>query len=204
MMNGVLRSPRPRLPDSSTMANLRWSSLLARAIAMRHSSFGSRSTLVDDWVGEACYSHRAQLPSTLPPSVDHFDYVPLTEVLPRAAALVHHGGIGSAAQAPAAGIPHLVRPMAFDQPDNADRLSELGVARILPPVRFRAKAVTRHLEQLLGSAAVAARCRVMAKRLHNVDALSKACDIVEAVGREDFPVHDGAQPIGSTVTGRVQ
>ena len=148
--------------------------------------------------------HRAQLPSTLPPSVDHFDYVPLTEVLPRAAALVHHGGVGSAAQALAAGIPHLVRPMAFDQPDNADRLRELGVARILPPVRFLVKAVTRQLEQLLGSAAVAARCRLMANRLHNVDALSKTCDIVEAVGRGDFPVHDAAQPIGSTATGRVE
>ena len=36
----------------------------------------------------------AQVPTTLPTTVRHFDYVPLSQVLPRAAVFVHHGGIG--------------------------------------------------------------------------------------------------------------
>ena len=117
----------------------------------------------------------------MPAGVRHFDYAPFTEVLPRAAALVHHGGIGSAAQALAAGVPHLVMPMTFDQPDNADRLRELGVARVLPPAQFRGPAVARELEQLLGSTETAARCRTLAQRLSGVNGLRAACEVIEAV-----------------------
>lgn len=122
-----------------------------------------------------------QLPVELPDGVRHFDYVPFTAVLPRAAALVHHGGIGSASQALAAGVPHLVMPMTFDQPDNADRLRELGVARVLSPARFRGPAVARELEQLLGSTETAARCRTLAQRLSGVNGLQAACEVIEEV-----------------------
>jgi len=121
-----------------------------------------------------------QLPAVLHDDVRHADYVPLTEVLPRAAALVHHGGIGSAAQALAAGVPHLVVPMTFDQPDNADRLRELGVARVLRPSRVDGRTVARELERLLGSTDTATRCRALADRIEGVDGLAAACEVVEA------------------------
>ena len=54
-----------------------------------------------------------QLPSELPASVRHFDFVPFGWILPRAAAVVHHGGIGSTAQGLAAGIPQLIMPMGL-------------------------------------------------------------------------------------------
>ena len=62
-----------------------------------------------------------QLPPALPASVRHERYVPFSAILPRCAAIVHHGGIGTCAQALAAGIPQLVSPFGFDQPDNAVR-----------------------------------------------------------------------------------
>ncbi|MDP6579239.1 MAG: glycosyltransferase [Vicinamibacterales bacterium] len=124
--------------------------------------------------------YRDQLPSAMPEGVRHFDYVPLTEVLPRSAALVHHGGIGSAAQALAAGVPHLVAPMTFDQPDNADRLRELGVARVLRPSRVDGRSMARELEHLLGSTDTATRCRALAARLDGFDGLRAACEVVEA------------------------
>ena len=120
-----------------------------------------------------------QLPAQMPDGVRHADYVPFTAVLPGAAALVHHGGIGSAAQALAAGVPQLVMPMTFDQPDNADRLRELGVARVLPPARFRGPAVARELEGLLWSTETAARCRTLARRLRGVNGLTAACEVIE-------------------------
>ena len=55
--------------------------------------------------------------------------MPFSSVFPLCAAVVHHGGIGTCAQALAAGVPQLTMPLAFDQPDNATRLSRLGVAR---------------------------------------------------------------------------
>jgi len=53
-------------------------------------------------------------------------YAPLGKLLPRARALVHHGGIGTASQAFAAGVPQLITPFAHDQFDNAARVVRLG------------------------------------------------------------------------------
>jgi UDP:flavonoid glycosyltransferase YjiC (YdhE family) len=108
--------------------------------------------------------YRDQLPAILPPDVRHFDYVPLSRVLPRAATLVSHGGIGTLSQALAAGIPQLVMPLGFDQFDNAARLERLGVAATLLPRAFRGPAVARQVGRLLGSAAVASGPRHRPRR----------------------------------------
>ena len=120
-----------------------------------------------------------QLPATLPAGVRHVDYLPLSQVLPRAAALVHHGGIGTAAQGLAAGVPQLVMPMTFDQPDNVSRLSRLGLARSLPPDAFEPTAVVRELETLLGSPEVAAACADVGRRFAGVDPVERTCELIE-------------------------
>ena len=79
-----------------------------------------------------------QLPAPLPDGVRHFDYVPFSAVLPRSAVLVHHGGIGTTAQALAAGVPQLVVPAAHDQPDNAVRVRRLGAGEFLLPRSYTA------------------------------------------------------------------
>lgn len=62
----------------------------------------------------------------LRPNILARSYVPFSRLLPRARALVHHGGIGTASHALAAGIPQLVTPFAHDQFDNAARVEKLG------------------------------------------------------------------------------
>ncbi|WP_255551089.1 nucleotide disphospho-sugar-binding domain-containing protein [Granulicella sp. dw_53] len=62
---------------------------------------------------------------TLTPNVIARPYVPLSKLLPRVKALVHHGGIGTVSQAFASGTPQLVTPFAFDQFDNAERVERL-------------------------------------------------------------------------------
>ena len=56
-----------------------------------------------------------QLPAPLPPNVLWQAHVPFTALLPRAAAVVHHGGIGTTADAFRARVPQLIVPFAFDQ-----------------------------------------------------------------------------------------
>ena len=70
--------------------------------------------------------YREQLPASLPETVRCFGFVPMGQLLPHCAAMVHHGGIGTTAQGLAAGTPQLIMPMAFDQPDNAMRAVRLG------------------------------------------------------------------------------
>ena len=123
------------------------------------------------------------LPRLLPEGVRRADYAPFSSVLPRAAALVHHGGIGTSAQALAAGRPQLVMPMTFDQPDNAARLQRLGVARTLPPMRFSGASVARELAALLESAIVARKCADVARRFDGIDPVGQTCDVIEGYGR---------------------
>ena len=120
-----------------------------------------------------------QLPRGLPGAILHRAYAPFSAVLPRAAAVVHHGGIGSLAQGLAAGIPQLMMPMGFDQPDNALRARRLGVARWLSPARFTAARVTRALGALLGDPEVARAAGRVRDRLRGVDGIGLACDLLE-------------------------
>jgi UDP:flavonoid glycosyltransferase YjiC (YdhE family) len=121
-----------------------------------------------------------QVPLELPEGVRHFAYAPFSRLLPRAAAIVHHGGIGTAAQGMAAAVPQLVMPLSHDQQDNAARMRRLGVARTIAAGRFRAPAVASALRALLDSTDVAAACRLVADRFQqDARALDRACAAIE-------------------------
>jgi UDP:flavonoid glycosyltransferase YjiC (YdhE family) len=128
-----------------------------------------------------------QVPSPLPAGVRHADYAPFSRVFPRAAAVVHHGGIGTTAQALAAGVPQLVMPLAFDQPDNAARVRRLGVARELRPRRFTPARVAAELEKLLKDPAVPAACRAAAAKMAD-DPLPRTCELIEELVGTDRPL----------------
>jgi rhamnosyltransferase subunit B len=131
--------------------------------------------------------HPQNLPASLPPGVIHVPYAPFSELLPRCAALVHHGGIGTTAQALAAGVPQLVMPMSHDQPDNADRVKRLGVGDWIGVRAFRPAAVARKLRGLISSTNVAARCRAVAGRFAGARAIADTCDLIERLGAPAAP-----------------
>jgi len=123
--------------------------------------------------------HLDQLPRRLPDSVRHFAYVPMGQLLPRSSALVHHGGIGTLSQAMAAGIPQLIMPMAYDQPDNAARVRRLGVGDSLKPKAFRAQSAARKLDNLIRSPEIASRCKSVAEQVDGPDAIRRTCELIE-------------------------
>lgn len=125
-----------------------------------------------------------QLPASLPSHVLHVPYVPFSQVLPRCAAVVHHGGIGSCAQGLAAGVPQLIMPMGFDQPDNAARLKRLGAGDWLVPGKFTGKKLAAKLDQLLDAARQSSACKDLASRIDAEAANNATCDLMEEVGRE--------------------
>lgn len=124
--------------------------------------------------------HGHQIPAALPDHVLYAPYVPFSQVLPRAAAVVHHGGIGSTAQALAAGVPQLMMPMGYDQPDNATRIRRFGVGDALPRRKFAGKAVAAKLDRLLTSVSVAAACKRVAEHFKKqADPLSQTVTFIE-------------------------
>jgi UDP:flavonoid glycosyltransferase YjiC (YdhE family) len=119
------------------------------------------------------------VPQKLPEAVRHFAFVPHSLVMPRAAALISHGGAGTIAQGLRAGIPQVIMPITFDQPDNAFRLAKLGVARTLPPRRFNAETLTRALAALLKCDDTRRKCKALAASLVSDDPVKETCDQLE-------------------------
>jgi rhamnosyltransferase subunit B len=120
--------------------------------------------------------HPEQLPSTLPEGVAHFRYVPFKRLLPQLAAIVHHGGIGTTSQSMAAGIPQIIRPMAFDQFDNARRAVRLGIAKEILPRHFKADTVARLIQDFVYSGGVKNKCNEIADRLRTSVGVTQTCD----------------------------
>ena len=122
-----------------------------------------------------------QLPLKLPANVRHFDYIPFSQLLPHAAAIVHHGGIGTCSQALKSGVPQLIHPMAFDQLDNAARLEYLGVAKSITPRKYHAAKAATILRALIESPSVSKRCQAVAAKFDAADVLRDTCDLIEGV-----------------------
>ena len=122
-----------------------------------------------------------QLPHPLPPHAHAVSYAPFDALLPRLAALVHHGGIGTTAQALAAGLPQGVVPFAHDQFDNAARLVKRGVG-----LRLSARSSVRQwaatLDRLLRDPSIAAACqRDAGLMVEDGNAAQRIAELIEAV-----------------------
>jgi UDP:flavonoid glycosyltransferase YjiC (YdhE family) len=115
----------------------------------------------------------------LPADVMVCAHAPYSALFPRAAAVVHQGGIGTVAQTLRAGRPMLVVPHAHDQPDNAARVERLGVARTLYPRHYTAERAAAELRALLDDSEVRRRGAVIAARVRSEDGVTAACDAIE-------------------------
>jgi len=114
----------------------------------------------------------------LPKELFAADYAPYSSVFTRSACVVHQGGVGTTAQAMRAGVPQLVMPYAFDQPDNAARMVRLGVALATGRKGYRAAAVTRQL-QALSARSFRQRAREVGNRISAEQGVALACEAVE-------------------------
>lgn len=122
---------------------------------------------------------RNAVPPGLSDSVLAIDYAPLDCVLPRAVAVVHQGGVGTCAEALRWGVPSVVIPFGYDQPDNAERLRRLGVAEVLPRQRFSGPRLQTMLGRVLASQSMQSRARELAGKIRPEDDLERSLDALE-------------------------
>ena len=118
------------------------------------------------------------LPPSLPEGIIAVDYVPYQSILPRACAVVHHGGVGTTSQGLLAGIPTLIVPFAFDQSDNAEHARKVGASRTLYRNNYRASRVANELNELLTNPAYARRALEVSQQLHREDGPGRAADLL--------------------------
>lgn len=106
---------------------------------------------------------------------------PHSQLFPRAAAVVHPCGMGTLGTALASAVPQLAVPHANDQPDNAWRLTRLGVARTVYPPRYRGWRVATELRALLDMPSYRERAQALAAVVQREDGVGTACDVIDRV-----------------------
>ncbi len=124
---------------------------------------------------------RNRLTEALSPEVIAVNYAPFEALLARGCAMVHHGGVGTTAQGLRAGIPTLIVPFAFDQPDNAAHAARLGGSRTLPRAKYRAARVARELDILLSKPDYAGNASAVGQVVREENGAAMASDLIEAV-----------------------
>jgi len=122
-------------------------------------------------------------PAGLPKDIAAFDYAPYGELLPRARAVVHQGGIGTTAQGLRAGVPALVVPFSHDQFDNAARVERVGAGRALPRAKFNAASAAKELRALLSEESYTTRAAEVGRQIRSENGAAAAADAIEEVLR---------------------
>lgn len=140
--------------------------------------------------------HRELLPARLPRNVRWSPGLRYADVLPRAAAIVHHGGIGTCARALAAGTPQVLMADGIDRPDNAARLARHGLAHAVPATDWQPDVLARRIRAAARDTGCSARVRAVAGPGKGRPALEVAAELLAALphGRDSgsLPARGGA------------
>jgi UDP:flavonoid glycosyltransferase YjiC (YdhE family) len=121
----------------------------------------------------------ANRPTSLPPEIGVFDYAPYSQLFPRAAAIVHQGGVGTTGQAMRAGRPMLVMPFGFDQQDNAYRVEKRGIAQTISRKKYSAETAAAALRKLFDDPKVEDRAASVGAGVRGENGVESACDHLE-------------------------
>jgi UDP:flavonoid glycosyltransferase YjiC (YdhE family) len=139
-------------------------------VAMR---LGSRAVLL---IGT---DPRNRPKAALPDSICLAEYAPYSALFPRAALVVHQGGVGTTAQCLRAGKPMLIMPYSHDQPDNARRMRRLGVAKEIKKENYTPAKVVRKLEAMFANPKYLEQATNVAEQLKHEDGVETACNALE-------------------------
>lgn len=104
-------------------------------------------------------------------------YAPYSLLFPRALINVHHGGVGTTAQALRAGRPQLIAPYLVDQPDNAARVARLGAGRTLRLPNYRANRIAAELTALQARE-YSQQAATVSAQIAKEDGASAAADLI--------------------------
>lgn len=130
-------------------------------------------------------------------------YVQHSQLFSHAAAVVHHGGIGTIAQAMRSGVLQLACPRYGDQFDNAYRLCTKGLGASLPLKEYTAERAVKALAALFGDPAFAVPAREVARPLEIENgAQTVAVHVREWFDRRSRPQDPGARPNATLETER--
>ena len=123
-----------------------------------------------------------------PPHVRVERYMPQSLLLPFCYLVVCHGGFGTVLTALSAGLPLVIIPIAADQPDNARRCAELGVAEGISPERRTPEAIREAVRTVIRNPRYRRNAKRLRDEMRDVPNFNHAVDLLEQLAREKRPL----------------
>ncbi len=134
---------------------------------------------------------RDQDPARLGPQPEnvHIErYIPQTLIFPKCDMAILHGGFNSVISALCHGLPLLIVPLAADQPMNAARCRELGVAEVLLPTELSAEKVRTAVLALLKDPSYRTAAKQFQAESQTLPELPHAVRLLERLAVEKKPI----------------
>lgn len=125
---------------------------------------------------------RAISPEELGPSFLYIEQVSFDWLLPKVAAVIHHGGIGTAAMALAAGCPQVVCSFHLGHQFTGERMHATGVAPApIPQSQLSAEGLATAIRLATTDSEMSERSRKVAFQICKEDGVSDAVRILESI-----------------------
>jgi len=129
-------------------------------------------------------------PAALGPQPAHVHverYIPQTLLFPKVDLAILHGGYNSTTSALAHGLPLVLVPIAADQPMNAERCRELGVARVVVPLSMTPESIREAVRDVLRTPSYRENARRFQQEARALPGLPRAVALLEKLAAEKKP-----------------
>lgn len=123
-----------------------------------------------------------------PPNVHIERYVPQSLLFPHCHLVVTHGGSGTVLTALGHGLPMVIIPISADQPDNAHRCAQLGLARVLAPDDRSPEAIRDAVREVLRDARYRQNAERLREEMERLPAPAQAVGWLERLAAETQPM----------------
>jgi zeaxanthin glucosyltransferase len=122
-------------------------------------------------------------------------YAPQLDLLRRAALTIFHGGLNTALESLAHGVPMIAIPVTFDQPGVGARLVRTGTGRMISIRELTANRLRVEIGEILDNAHYRTNASILQKQITSINGVKCAADIIERVleprvSHAPFPFHD--------------
>jgi MGT family glycosyltransferase len=106
-------------------------------------------------------------------------YAPQLDLVRQSALTISHGGLNTALESLACGVPMVVLPVTYDQPGVGARVEQAGVGRSVPVARLTLKRLRVAVRTVLRDPAYRARAERLRSSIKADDGLNRAADLIE-------------------------
>jgi UDP:flavonoid glycosyltransferase YjiC (YdhE family) len=123
-----------------------------------------------------------------PPNVHLERYVPQSLLFPHCDLVVTHGGSGTVLTALDHGLPMVIVPVSADQPDNARRCEQLGVATVVSPDDRTPEAFRRAARDLLANPSYRQNAERLREEMEGLPGPAQVVGWLERLAEERQPL----------------